>query len=349
MNDKERDPVQVRTKAFKDCIDAIRGAIAFGQQNTNPPPDGEWLAEFWNLGRQFAAPASGEAVSYLADVLRQYDANGIHIGSGLPKETCPCGLCQKVRKFEAAPIAAQEQARGMVGEDEPVYSNGLTFDQIADAADANEALECIEDIEPLLTWCVANVKKWNFPHWDQARKALDKLRSLLAAPLAESLQGDMAGASEPDMSAVTEDRQAVVTAERAIRDNPGTTLSIIRRMQAELDAARATPPAAGADDARERDALRFLTEEDFAVLFQFYSQAEDFEADGYTTRKEDMKRLAEIGAVNSLGFGRYAVTSFGAWLVDTAFHQSPSLPLRTVAEYNADAALRASNQGESNG
>lgn len=61
--------------------------------------------------QQSATPAAPvQAASYLADVLRQYDANGIHIGSGLPKATCPCGLCQKVRKFEATPSATPADA-----------------------------------------------------------------------------------------------------------------------------------------------------------------------------------------------------------------------------------------------
>ena len=50
------EPVAVRTDAFRDCIDAVKGAIAFGQQDTNLPPDGHWLVEFWEIGRKLAAP-----------------------------------------------------------------------------------------------------------------------------------------------------------------------------------------------------------------------------------------------------------------------------------------------------
>jgi hypothetical protein len=52
-----------REHGFRDCIDAIRGAIAFGSQNTNAPPDGHWLAEFWSIGRTQPAPASKEPVA----------------------------------------------------------------------------------------------------------------------------------------------------------------------------------------------------------------------------------------------------------------------------------------------
>lgn len=31
------------------------------------------------------------------DPSAQYDENDVHIGSGLPKATCPCGLCEKMR------------------------------------------------------------------------------------------------------------------------------------------------------------------------------------------------------------------------------------------------------------
>jgi hypothetical protein len=31
--------------------DAISGALAFGAQNTNPPPSGHWLERFWQMGR----------------------------------------------------------------------------------------------------------------------------------------------------------------------------------------------------------------------------------------------------------------------------------------------------------
>jgi hypothetical protein len=31
--------------------DAAIGALAYGKQNSNPPPSGHWLQEFWDLGR----------------------------------------------------------------------------------------------------------------------------------------------------------------------------------------------------------------------------------------------------------------------------------------------------------
>ncbi|WP_205736960.1 hypothetical protein [Achromobacter spanius] len=58
-----------------------------------------------------SAPVAGEALT-AEDVERQY-RDGVHIGSGLPRATCPCGFCSKHRHgFErgddlAAPQASQ--------------------------------------------------------------------------------------------------------------------------------------------------------------------------------------------------------------------------------------------------
>jgi hypothetical protein len=35
----------------RDLCDSITGALAFGKQNTNPPPDGHWGQQFWDIGR----------------------------------------------------------------------------------------------------------------------------------------------------------------------------------------------------------------------------------------------------------------------------------------------------------
>jgi hypothetical protein len=57
--------------------DAISGALAFGAQNTNPPPAGHWLERFWQMGRaeralSEAAPPAAEPVAWRA----RYHAHG---------------------------------------------------------------------------------------------------------------------------------------------------------------------------------------------------------------------------------------------------------------------------------
>ena len=80
---------------------------------------------------------------------------------------------------------------------------------------------------------------------------------------------------------------------------------------------------------------KFLSYEDMAALFEFNLQCEDSDADGYTVPKKTMRRLAELGVVNSQGpSGWYEVTAFGTWLIETEFEQNPSLPLNTVADHN---------------
>jgi hypothetical protein len=80
---------------------------------------------------------------------------------------------------------------------------------------------------------------------------------------------------------------------------------------------------------------KFLNSEDFSHLFTFSEQVDDPDSGGYSTSKEVVKRLAELGVVQSFGFGRYGVTSFGHWLIATEFEQSPKLPLCTASEYNS--------------
>jgi hypothetical protein len=49
--------------------DAISGALAFGAQNTNPPPAGHWLERFWQMGRAeralSEAPPAAEPVAWI--------------------------------------------------------------------------------------------------------------------------------------------------------------------------------------------------------------------------------------------------------------------------------------------
>lgn len=53
--------------------DAIIGAMAFGKQNNNPPPDGHWGKEFWDVGRAEGA-LQEELVQALRLVRKKLDA-----------------------------------------------------------------------------------------------------------------------------------------------------------------------------------------------------------------------------------------------------------------------------------
>lgn len=52
----------------KLTCEAIDGAMAFGYQNTNPPPsDDHWLAPFWKIGRKQAELESAATAPVIAD------------------------------------------------------------------------------------------------------------------------------------------------------------------------------------------------------------------------------------------------------------------------------------------
>ena len=79
----------------------------------------------------------------------------------------------------------------------------------------------------------------------------------------------------------------------------------------------------------------FLQEEDQHLLDRFIETTEDNE--GFDIGKEAIKRLANLGVVESLGFGRYGVTVFGYWVHAHHWHQNPSLPLKTNLDRDVDA------------
>ena len=75
-------PEQILTERKLTC-EAIEGAIAFGYQNTNPPPsDDHWLAPFWKIGRkQSELEQSGQraGVAEDANLLRDAAEKGLDI------------------------------------------------------------------------------------------------------------------------------------------------------------------------------------------------------------------------------------------------------------------------------
>jgi hypothetical protein len=81
----------------------------------------------------------------------------------------------------------------------------------------------------------------------------------------------------------------------------------------------------------------FLQENDYHLLHRFIETSEDDES--YDIGKDAIRRLAELGVVQSHGFGRYSVTMFGYWVHERFWHQNPALPLMTNAD--RDRAKRA--------
>lgn len=80
----------------------------------------------------------------------------------------------------------------------------------------------------------------------------------------------------------------------------------------------------------------FLQSNDYHLLHRFIETTEDNE--GYDITKTEIKRLADLGVVQSHGFGRYSVTMFGYWVHERFWEQNPSLPLKTNSDRDAEAA-----------
>ena len=107
------------------------------------------------------------------------------------------------------------------------------------------------------------------------------------------------------------------------------------RMYAERDAD--TAPQAQPADAP----IAYLQEADQHLLHRFIETTEDDES--FDIGKDAVKRLANLGVVESCGFGRYGVTMFGYWVHENFWHQNPSLPLKTNADRDREhrAAMAA--------
>ncbi|WP_182343295.1 hypothetical protein [Comamonas koreensis] len=111
------------------------------------------------------------------------------------------------------------------------------------------------------------------------------------------------------------------------------------RMYAERDAD--TAPKAQPADAP----IAYLQQSDQHLLHRFIETTEDDES--FDIGKDAVKRLANLGVVESCGFGRYGVTMFGYWVHEHYWHQNPSLPLKTNADRDREhrAAMAAAQEG----
>ena len=200
-------------------------------------------------------------------------------------------------------------------------------------------LEGIDEYGPILGWN----QHWTvFPVGTEFYTAPPTASQLVAQALEKAAQtcvDNLIGDSEPKYESTYNDGcNDCASAIRALIDQP----VIKESLTTEATVKDSLTVEQGGDELVER----FLSQDDQGVFVDFYMQCEDSDADGYTASKEDMRRLAELGVVRSLGFGRYEVTSFGDWLFQGIFKQKPSLPLKTVDEFNAEQALANRSGGE---
>lgn len=85
----------------------------------------------------------------------------------------------------------------------------------------------------------------------------------------------------------------------------------------------------------------YLLPDDLKALQRFHECATDFDSGGHDVPKDAMARLREIGVMQSIGFGRHQTTAFGDYVLERAGKEPVKLPLQTLAERNADAAVAA--------
>jgi hypothetical protein len=170
--------------------DAISGALAFGAQNTNPPPAGHWLERFWQMGR--AALSEGPQKER-PDFIAGYDA-GLIDGRACaardaappaaepvehPMSQCPgCGmefadgalhdsnLANHLLRKELAALKAVPQTEPPLDCDNPTYQRGYCDGQAY-----------------VIGTCAKFLKDGEMPHERMERDHLDTLAlmGLLAA------------------------------------------------------------------------------------------------------------------------------------------------------------------------
>lgn len=71
----------------------------------------------------------------------------------------------------------------------------------------------------------------------------------------------------------------------------------------------------------------YLQPADLGDLMRFQETTDDSE--GYDISKTAIKRLVELGVMQSHGFGKYSITAFGHFALEHMFSQKPALPLMT--------------------
>lgn len=105
----------------------------------------------------------------------------------------------------------------------------------------------------------------------------------------------------------------------------------------KIEAALALTAPAVAAPAQAGETTQYLLPDDLAALARFIETTEDDQS--YDIGKAAIKRLAELGAVQSHNFGRYSITAFGHWLHE----QSSPLPL--LLNSDRDARHRVALKG----
>lgn len=87
---------------------AIDGALAFGLRGINPPPEGHWLTEYWNIGRDLSAARSalGECTVRVTNIP---DGKTLHGREAIEYLVAECATATGLRMEAEAALAAAER------------------------------------------------------------------------------------------------------------------------------------------------------------------------------------------------------------------------------------------------
>jgi hypothetical protein len=160
--------------------DAISGALAFGAQNTNPPPAGHWLERFWQMGR--AALSEGPQKER-PDFIAGYDAGLIDGRACAARDTAPPA---------AEPVAPESDlcelgGRCLVGERGGDYCGNAEC-ALIDAATAAPAVPQTEPVDlhdELERLYAEQAEELSAGGMRQRNAALALMRAIWAAPQTE--------------------------------------------------------------------------------------------------------------------------------------------------------------------
>lgn len=218
----------------------------------------------------------------------------------------------------------------------------LLASDIQAAINQVKELETQPTVEPVAwRWSESGGERWfgwttDWAHHDRAEKLGYQIEYAYAAPTTKAEPAPKG--SGKWLTIVYRDIEPGNEA-KLLGDHPKVSAMSWSHAMDDRDAALAKLKAAPAD-ALEAE-TPFLQETDQHLLHRFIETSEDDES--YDISKDDVKRLANLGVLESCGFGRYGVTMFGYWAHERFWHQNPSLPLKTNTDRDLEkrAAIAA--------
>lgn len=165
----------------------------------------------------------------------------------------------------------------------------------------------------------------------QAREAIAALEADIAQAVEPGVNQLMAQLHDEQKWTVSEQQQFAQFLKRFPNESSQGIMSL---GDAWMHGKSCAAPAVNAE-------LEYLQPADLGVLMRFQETTDDSE--GYDIGKPAVKRLADLGVLQSHGFGKYSITAFGHFALESMFSQKPSLPLMTDDDRTRAAIAKATS------